>query len=178
MNERITFVSLFDNNNLAKLEYYTKQVYEKLCKVPFGKNVDNREEVDTLPYHFTLSAWDISDEENVIKELSKIDFPKLRLLINNVEIMNEKENSYVLYFSIENNKKLKLLQQRIYQVLPSEKYNPNNFNFPITIHIDKDYNKIISMKEKIVENFIPFELEVDTFGLFEIYPAKLIKIFE
>ena len=70
MNERITFVSLFDNNNLAKIEYYTKQINEKLCKVPFGKNVDNREEVDTLPYHFTLSAWDISDEdrENFKKE--------------------------------------------------------------------------------------------------------------
>lgn len=92
--------------------------------------------------------------------------------------MNGKENSYVLYFNIEDNEKLKLLQQRIYQVLSSEKYNPNNFNFHITIHIDKDYNKIISMKEKILENFIPFELEVNTFGLYEIYPAKLIKIFE
>lgn len=178
MNERITFVSLFDNNNLAKIEYYTKQINEKLCKVPFGKNVDNREEVDTLPYHFTLSAWDISDEENVIKELSKIDFPKLRLLINNVEIMNGKENSCVLYFSIEGNDELKLLQLKIYEVLPSEKYNPNNFNFHITIHIDKDYNKIISMQQRILENFIPFELEIDTFGLYEIYPAKLVQQFK
>lgn len=178
MNERITFVSLFDNKNLTKIEYYTKQISEKLCKVPYGKNVDNREKVDTLPYHFTLSAWDISDEENVIRKLSKIAFFKLRLLINNVKIMNGKENSYVLYFSIEGNEELKLLQQKIYEVLPSEKYNPNNFNFHITIHIDKDYNKIISMKEKILDNFIPFELEVNTFGLYEIYPAKLIKIFE
>lgn len=178
MNERITFVSIFDNNNLAKIEFYIKKINEKSCKVPYGKNVDNREEVDTLPYHFTLSAWDISAEENVIRELSKIAFSKLRLLINGVEIMNGKENSYVLYFNIEDNEKLKLLQQRIYQVLPSEKYNPNNFNFHITIHIDKDYNKIISMQQKILENFIPFELEIDTFGLYEIYPAKLIKIFE
>lgn len=37
MNERITFVSMFDNNNLAKIEYYTKQINENLCKVPFGK---------------------------------------------------------------------------------------------------------------------------------------------
>lgn len=177
MNERITLISMFDTNNLIKIEYYTKQINEKLCKVPFGKNVDNREEVDTLPYHFTLSAWDISDEENVIKELLKIDFLKLKLLINSVEIMNGKENSYVLYFSIEENEELKLLQQKIYEVLPSEKYNPNNFNFHITINIDKDYNKIISMKEKILDNFIPFELEVDNFGLYEIYPAKLIKQF-
>lgn len=178
MNERITLVSLFDNNNLSKIEYYTKQINEKLCKVPFGKNVNNREEVDTLPYHFTLSAWDISDEENVINELSKITFSKLKLLVNNVEIMNGKENSHVLYFSIEDNEELKSLQQKIYEVLPNEKYNPNSFNFHITIHIDKDYNKIISMKEKILQDFIPFELEVNTFGLYEIYPAELVKIFK
>lgn len=178
MNERITFISMFDKNNLEKIEYYTKQSNTKLCKVPFGKNIDNREETDTLPYHFTLSAWNIFDEENVIKKLSRIVFPKLRLLINNIEIMSGKEDSYVLYFSVEENEQLKLLQQKIYEVLPTEKYNPNHFKFHITIHIDKDYNKIISMKEKILDNFTPFELVVDTFGLYEIYPAKLVKRFK
>lgn len=178
MNERITFISMSDKNNLEKIEYYTKQSNAKLCKVPFGKNVDNREETDTLPYHFTLSVWDISNEQNVIKELSKLAFPKLKLLINNIEIMNGKENSYVLYFSVKENEQLKLLQQKIYKILPSEKYNPNHFKFHITIHIDKDYNKIISMKEKILDTFTPFELVVDTFGLYEIYPAKLVKRFK
>lgn len=136
MNERITFVSMFDNYSLEKIEFYIKQINEKLCKVPFGKNVYNREDADTLPYHFTLSAWDISDEESVVQQLSKIEFPKIKILINNIEIMNGKENSYVLYFSIENNRELELLQSKIYQVLPSEKYNPNNFKFHITIHIE------------------------------------------
>lgn len=175
MHERITFISIFDDINIEKIEYYIKQISEKLCKVPFGKNVDNRIEVDTLPYHFTLSAWDISCEEKVTDELSKIEYPKLKILINNIGIMNGKENSYVLYFDIEKSGELKLLQSKIYQVLPSEKYNPENFNFHITIHIDKDYTKIITMKKKILENFTPFELEVDTFGLYEIYPAKLIQ---
>ena len=126
MNERVTFISLLDDNVLSKIEYHTKQINYNLCKVPFGKDIDNREEVDTLPYHFNLSAWSISDEVNIIKELSKIVFPKLKLLINDVEIMNGKENSFVLYFSIEDNEELKLLQQKIYEFLPSEKYNPNN----------------------------------------------------
>lgn len=178
MNERVTFISIFDNINLEKIENYIKQIKQKLCKVPFVKNVDNREEVDTLPYHFTLSAWNILDEEKVINELSKIEYPRLKILINDIEIMNGKENSYVLYFNIEENKELKLLQEKIYQVLPTEKYNPKNFHFHITIHIDKDYTKIIAMKEKLLENFIPFELEVDTFGLYEIYPAKLVKKFD
>lgn len=174
MNQRITFVSIFSENDLAKIEYYTKRINDKLCKVPFGKNVVDREEVDTLPYHFTLSAWDISSEEVVIKELSKINFPRLKIFVSSVEIMRGKENSYVLYFKIEDNAELKSLQQRIYEVLPSEKYNPNNFNFHITINIDNDYTKIVSMHEKLLENFSPFELEVDAFCLYEIYPAKLV----
>ena len=178
MNERITFISMFDNNNLEKIKYYTKQLKEKLCKVPFAKNIDNRVGTDTLPYHFTLSAWDISYKEKVITKLLKIEYPKLKILINDVGIMNGKNNSYVLYFSIEENEKLKGLQQRIYEVLPSEKYNPNNFKSHITIHIDKDYTKIITMKNKLLENFTPFELEVDVFGLYEIYPAKLVKQFK
>lgn len=178
MNERITFISVFNDISLEKIEHYTKKINDKLCKVPFGKNVDNREETDTLPYHFTLSAWDISCEEKIIDELSKIKYPKLKILINNIEIMNGKENSFVLCFSIEKSEELKLLQSKIYQMLPSEKYNPDNFNFHITIHIDKDYTKINSMKKKLLEKFIPFKLEVDTFGLYEIYPAKLVKQFK
>ncbi|MBO5095440.1 MAG: hypothetical protein J6B98_00995 [Bacilli bacterium] len=178
MNERITLVSIFNNDNLSKIQYYIKYINRNLCKVPFGKNVNNREEADTLPYHFTLLAWDISNKENVINKLSKLSFSKLRILINDVKIRKGKENSYVLYFNIEDNENLKLLQKNIYKNLPCEKYNPNNFNFHITIHIDKDYSKIILMKEKILESFIPFEIEVDTFGLYEIYPAKLLKIFK
>lgn len=178
MNERITFISVFNDISLEKIEHYTKKINDKLCKVPFGKNVNNREEADTLPYHFTLSAWDISCKEKVIDELSKIEYPKLKILINDIEIMNGKENSYVLYFDIEESIELKLLQSKIYQMLPSKKYNPENFNFHITIHIDKDYTKIITMKRKLLENFTPFELEVDTFGLYEIYPAKLVRQFK
>ena len=178
MNERITFISDFDDINLKKIEHYIKVINDKLCKVPFGKNIDNRENADTLPYHFTLSAWDISCKEKVIDELSKIGYPKLKILINDIAIMNGKENSYVLYFDIEKSEELKLLQSKIYQMLPSKKYNPENFNFHITIHIDKDYTKIITMKKKLLDNFTPFELKVDTFGLYEIYPAKQVKQFK
>lgn len=178
MNERITFICTFNDENLDKINYYARKINKKLCKVPFGKNVDNRIEVDTLPYHFTLSAWNIVDEEKVKTELSKIEFSKLKICVDNVEIMNGKENSYVLYFNIQENDELKMLQEKIYKVLPSEKYNPENFNFHITIHIDKDYNKIISMKEKILKFFIPFELEIDTFSLYEIYPAELVQQFK
>ena len=48
--------------------------------------------------------------------------------------------------------------------------------------ISSDINELkltntYQIKEKILESFTPFELEVDTFGLYEIYPAKLVKKF-
>lgn len=54
MKERITLISLFNEENLNKIYHYINMVNEPLCKVPFGKNADNRFKADTLPYHFTL----------------------------------------------------------------------------------------------------------------------------
>lgn len=177
MNERITLVADLNNDDLNKIKYYTEKLNTDLCKVPFRKNISDREKIDTLPFHFTLSAWNIKEEENIINKLSKIKFSKLTVLVNNIEIMNGKENSYVLYFSIEENKSLKELNKKIYEELPSEKYNPNTFKFHITIHIDKDYNKINNMKEILLKDFTPFKLTIKTFSLYEIYPAKLVKRF-
>ena len=175
MNNRITFVGLINNNIISNL---TSTIDEELCKVPYGKNVDDRIKADTLPYHFTLSAWNIDEENKVIKELSKIKFDKFKILLDGLNIMPSKENSHVLYFNIAENKNLKALQLLIYKILPSEKYNPNNFKFHITITIDKDYDKILKIKNIIEDKFVPLEFEVNALGLFEIYPAKLVKTFE
>lgn len=177
MNERITLVSLLTQDGLQKINSILKIVNESLCKVPFGKNVDDRIKMDTLPYHFTISAWDINVEDFIIQKLSNINFNKFKVNVDSIKIMDGKENSYVLYFDIKTSNELKLLQEKIYNVYPNEKYNPNKFQFHITITIDKDYEKIINIKEKLEKIFIPFDLEINSIGLFEIYPAKLIKTF-
>lgn len=177
MNERITLVSLLNQDDLQKINNILKNVNELLCKVPFGKNVNDRIKMDTLPYHFTISAWNIDVEDFIIKKLSKINFNKFKVSVNEVKIMDGKENSYVLYFNIKASNELKLLQEKVYNIYPSEKYNPNKFQFHITITIDKDYGKIINIKEKLEKIFVPFDLEINSIGLFEIYPAKLVKTF-
>ena len=88
------------------------------------------------------------------------------------EICFEKMYTIILCF-----KSLKKLHQKIYEILPSEKYNPSAFNFHITIHIDKDYEKINKMKDDLLKGFVPFKLNINTFSLYEIYPAKLAKQF-
>ena len=47
----------------------------------------------------------------------------------------------------------------------------------IIIHIDKNYEKIIKMKNILEKDFKELELIVEKFGLYEIYPARLVEIF-
>lgn len=176
MNERITLISNFDKESIFKIKDKLKVIDKiNLCKVPFGKNVINREEADTLPFHFTFCAWDINLEKEILLSLDKIKFKSFQVKIIDVKIMNGKENSYVLYFEIEDNEYLKKLQKEIYEINPVVKYSSDSFKFHITIHIDKDYNKIINMQEKLKDNFENFNLTIESIRLYEIYPAKLIE---
>lgn len=179
MNERITLISHFEKDSIIKISEMINNLTEHIdiCKVPFGKNVDDRFKADTLPFHFTMCAWNIADEKDVISKLKNIPFHPLKIKIKGLNIMNGKENSYCLYFELEKNIELEKIQRVIYNLCPSEKYNPDKFTFHITIHIDKDYQKIINMKDQLEKNLKSVELTVENFGLYEIYPAKLVQIF-
>lgn len=39
---------------------------DNLCKVPFGKGVNDRFLVDTLSWHFILSSWSINKIDDII----------------------------------------------------------------------------------------------------------------
>ncbi len=96
MHERITCISYFKSAELEQINNLLKHIEEPLCKVPFGKNVEDRKKADTLPYHFTLSAWDIERKEEVLQALSKIAFHPFKIQIDKIEIRKGKENT--LYF--------------------------------------------------------------------------------
>lgn len=178
MNERITLISILDEENEAKITKYTSKISNKICKVPYGKGVIDREKVDTLPYHFTLYTFGIKKEQEVTKYLKTKKFSKIRVEVDKIEIINGKEDSHVLVFSIKENETLKRIQEDIYSNYPNDYYHPNHFHFHITITISKDKKMIESTKRMLEEEFVPFELEVSKFGLFEIYPAKLVECYE
>lgn len=178
MNERITLISILDEENDAKITKYTSKISSKICKVPYGKGVIDREKVDTLPYHFTLYTFDIKKEYEVMEYLKTKSFPKLKVWVDKIEIINGKEDSYVLVFSIKGNDSLKRIQEDIYSNYPNDYYHPDHFRFHITITISKDKQMIESTKRMLEEEFVPFELEISKFGLFEIYPAKLVEYYE
>lgn len=123
-----------------------------------------------------LSAWDRQVESFILDELTKIDLDSFSVVVDGLDIMRGKENSYVLYFRVKMNQDLKLLQEKIYHILPVEKYHPQSFKMHITITIDKDYGKIMRMRRELEKGFVPFELQVNSIGLFEIYPASLLKV--
>ncbi len=70
MSKRITCIALFDKNSIKKLNDIVKEQNETFCKVPFRE--ENRESLDTLPYHFTFTVWD-SNEKNTAIEVIKKD---------------------------------------------------------------------------------------------------------
>lgn len=174
MHSRITLVSMLKREDILKIETILHKINKSLCNVPFGKGVEDRFVVDTLPYHFTIYSWSIEREKEIISFLKSIEFPRLELTVNKVDIMSGSENSHVLYLGIEKNQLLLKLQDIFCQQFGSEYYNPNHFEFHITLHITKDREEIIRMKHIIEKEFEPFSLEVSQFGLYEIYPAELV----
>lgn len=175
MNERITLVSLFDQINLSKINAIINKITMHLCKVPFGKNVDDRMKADTLPFHFTIFSWSIEKEKEVKTFLNNMSFTPFKVLVQTIEIVNGNEDSFELRFCIEKSENLEQLQNYILNHYSSKYYNPTTFHFHITIHIDKDYKIVKNMQEILLQDFAPFELEINTLGLFTIWPAQLVK---
>lgn len=178
MKNRYTCITMFDEeslNNIYKALLNLKD-YD-LCKVPYLKEpytVDDREKADTLPYHFTLSYWDETNKEEAIEVFKQISIEKIDLLVEDVKIKEGNENSFNMYFSFDATKELKEIQTQIYTKTKNEKFNPNTYLPHISIHSDKDYNKLLKMKDIIMKEFKPFTVSFNKLGLFEIYPAKRI----
>lgn len=174
MSKRITSIALFDDESLDKLNKKVNIVHDKFCKVPYKE--ENRERLDTLPYHFTFTVWDAKEKDTAIDIIRNIKFNQIKLNIIGVNVKKSFNESWNLYFQIERNQELYKLQKQIYNSARMDKYNPDIFIPHITIHCDKDYNKINRIKEMLNKDFISFEIKFSEIGLFEIYPAKRINL--
>jgi 2'-5' RNA ligase len=174
MNKRITSIALFDKQSLEKLEDITNTLDMKFCKVPYRE--EEREKLDTLPYHFTFCVWDVQDKDKAIDTFKEVNCKEIILNIIGLRIKESYNNSWNLYFDMEQNVELYRLQKEIYSKSRIEKYNPDTFIPHITIHCDRDYNKIIDLKKKLDKDFIPFKVRFDNIGLFEIYPAERLEV--
>lgn len=174
MSRRITLISFINRNEMSKVDNLLINIDEKMCKVPYGINDENREKIDNLPYHFTIFATNKENQYKMLEIAQKIHIGKIQVEINDIRIMRGSNNSYCLYLSIEKNTKLKELQRVFFNEFPKENYNPDNFTFHMTMHIDKNYDTILKIQNKLKAKFKPFLLEFDTLALFD-YPGEIIE---
>lgn len=176
MSRRITLISNLEQSELKKIDKLITDIKFKTCKVPYGIDDEHRYDIDNLPYHFTIFATNKENQEEFIDLIKTVNIDKMKLKVNKVEIMNGKYDSYVLYLGIEDNQDLKQLQKLFYYKFPKEHYNPENFTFHMTLHIDKDYEIIKTLQNKMLEKFEPFYLEFDELVLYN-YPGEKIQKF-
>lgn len=174
MSKRITMISLMNKTQLDKVEKLMNNIPIKNCKVPYGIDDENRYNIDNLPYHFTIFATNKENQNKIIKIAQKIKIDKIKVKVNDVKIMKGRYDSFVLYLSIEDNEEIKDLQRIFFNKFPQEKYNPEQFTFHLTLHIDKDYDKILELQNIIRNNFKPFYLEFNRLALYD-YPGDIIK---
>ena len=159
MEKRITLVTMFDNEEINKIETLMLKTNKKTCKVPYGIDDEKRYEIDNLPYHFTISATNKENQEEILKIAESINIDKIQLKVNDIKIMNVKHNSYCLYLAIEENQQIKELQRIFYNKFPQEKYNPDDIfkNKKQTISTDENISNTVAMveyKESIFKKII------------------------
>ena len=174
MGKRITLISFIDKTETNKIEDLMSKIKEDTCKVPYGINDEKRYEIDNLPYHFTIFATNKENQARILEIAQNISIDKIQVKVNDIKIMEARYDSYCLYLSIEESPQIKELQRIFYNEFSMEKYNPDDFVFHMTLHIDKDYNKILNLQRILKETFEPFFLEFNTLALFD-YPGELIK---
>lgn len=174
---RITLITYFDDKNLDIVNNYIKNINFDMCKVPYGIDDDNRYLIDNLPYHFTIFATDKENQDKLLDICKSINIDKIKLKVNNVKIINAKNNSFVLYFSIKENNALKNLQRCFYEKISGDKYNPDTFTFHMTLHIDRNEKLVYKLLDEIKKDFKPFYLEFNKLVLYN-YPGNMIKVID
>lgn len=174
--KRLTLISNFDDENLEKIKSTFVGIKEEMCRIPYIDGLD-RELTRDLPIHFTLYSWGEDDKKEVIKILSKFDFKECKVFVTGVQIMNGRNDSYVLYYKLEVGEEILRVTRELNRMYHNKKYE-GNYEYHITICISKDYDKIVRIRDLLLEEFVPFDISVSKLTLYEIYPAVVIRDFK
>ena len=172
-----TLITLFDECSYRKLYSVSSNVnFDNLCRVPYGRVSDDlRCLLDTLPLHFTISSSKdgLSD---IMEKMRNFSFCPFEVVVNGIDVMSGKENSYVLYFKISQNKNMDNLRKNVYALLGNPTYLPDRHINHMTLSITKDKQQIVQLK-RALNNLPPFSLTIISLGLYKIWPGKLQAIY-
>lgn len=166
MKYGLTLVACFDEESDQKIRETLKLIGDhRICKVPMKNG--NRKDIDTLPFHSTLSAWKISKEEKIVKRIyESFNFQSFS---SDFKIACKKTH-YCLEPVQED--KLRQLQAQAYILEPVEKYCPETYHLHGTLNINPD-QRLIKEQFMLFKDTI-LNLKIISVKLFEIYPAELV----
>lgn len=170
-----TIVTHFDAEGYKKLNSILSVIAnERICRVPYGRVEDSRRyEVDTLPYHITVSSSK-GPLGCLMSALEGFRFSPFDISIVGLNVMPGKNNSHVLYFEVAPSSEMDTLQMEMYRLIGNKKYFPGMNVSHMTLCISKDYGKIDRIKGFVMSGFVPITLRVISVGLYEIWPGQLI----
>lgn len=172
-----TLITLFDECSYRRLYSVLNGVnFGTLCRIPYGRVPDDlRFLLDTLPLHFTISA---SKNKlcGIMEKMRNFSFCPFEVVVNGIDVMKGKYDSYVLYFKIKKNPNMDNLRRSVYALLENPSYLPDRHINHITLNITKDKQQIKRLK-RVLKELPPFPLKITSLGLFQIWPGKLCSIY-
>lgn len=173
-----TLITHFDKCSYRKLYAALGDVdMNGLCRIPYGKVADNlRFELDTLPFHFTISSSK-DTLSNITKVMENFTFSPFEVVVNGIGVMGGKEKGYVLYFKIAKNENMDNIRKYAYTFLGNPSYLPERHLNHMTINISRDRQQTAILKQalSIVK---PFTMTINSLGLYKIWPGELKSIYE
>ena len=132
-----TLITLFDKCSYRKLYSVLGNVnFDNLCRVPYGRVSDElRCLLDTLPVHFTISS-----SKDGLSDIMEISFCPFEVVVDGIDVMKGKDDSYVLYFKIRQNQNMDNLRKSVYVLLENPSYLPDKHINHMTLNITKTNN--------------------------------------
>lgn len=172
-----TLITLFDECSYRKLYSVLGNVnFDNLCRVPYGRVSDDlRCLLDTLPLHFTISSSKdgLSD---IMEKMRNFSFCLFEVVVDGIDVMKGKDDSYVLYLKIRQNPNMDNLRRSVCALLENPSYLPDRHINHMTLNITKD-KQLINQLKRTLKDLSSFSLKITSLGLFKIWPGKLSAIY-
>lgn len=166
LNYAITFVACFDEESNQKIAEALKLISNyRICKVPMKNG--NREDIDTLPFHSTISSWDINKEQEIVEQIRR--FFTFESFSADFRFAGNK--THICLEPIQEDQ-LRELVSKAYNLKPCERYTPSKYHLHSTININPDVNQI--QEQVAILKKVTLNLRINEVKLFEIYPAKVV----
>ena len=109
--------------------------------------------------------------------MRNFSFCPFEVVVDGIDVMKGKDDSYVLYFKIRQNQNMDNLRKSVYALLGNSSYLHDRYVNHMTLNIYKD-KQLINQLKRSLKDLPSFSLKITSLGLFQIWPGKLQTIYE